>query len=217
VHAGQRRKETPVPYLAHLLGVAAIVLEDRGNEDEAIAALLHDAPEDQGGRERLDDICRRFGKDVGTIVNGCTDTLEKVKPDWLPRKQAYLAHLRKERSLSVLRVSGADKLHNLRAITADFYADGAHVFCRFKGGKEGTLWYHACLLNVYREHAREGRLSEALHRQIEAAFIALQQVAESTFRWPASESELPTGWLSDRGPLEAICRCGQTAAQSSEE
>jgi (p)ppGpp synthase/HD superfamily hydrolase len=130
VHAGQRRKQTSVPYLAHLLGVASIVFKDRGDEDEVIAALLHDAPEDQGGQERLDDITSRFGD---TIVEGCTDTFERIKPKWLPRKQKYITQLREKRSQSVLRVSGADKLHNLRAIAADFYTGGAHVFCRFKG------------------------------------------------------------------------------------
>jgi (p)ppGpp synthase/HD superfamily hydrolase len=112
-HAGQVRKGTSIPFVAHLLAVTALVLEDDGDEDHAIAALLHDAPEDAGGRDRLDDIRRRFGDRVADIVEACSDTFEVPKPAWRPRKERYLTHLETAPD-DVLRVSLADKVHNLR-------------------------------------------------------------------------------------------------------
>ncbi len=150
LHTGQVRKGTPVPYIAHLLAVAAIVLEHGGNEDEAIAALLHDAVEDQGGAATREDIRRRFGETVVQIVDGCTDAETIPKPPWRPRKEAYLAHLR-EASPSVRLVSAADKLHNARAILADYRAVGDALWQRFSGGKEGTLWYYRSLVETLRE------------------------------------------------------------------
>ena len=120
-HAGQLRKGTEVPYLAHLLSVAALVLEDGGSEDEAIAALLHDAVEDAGGRRTLEAIRERFGDEVAMIVMACSDTDATPKPPWRARKESYLAHLADETTpASVLRVSLADKLHNARAILSDY-------------------------------------------------------------------------------------------------
>ena len=119
LHAGQLRKGTPVPYVAHLLAVTATVLEHGGDEDEAIAALLHDAVEDQGGAATRAKIRRRFGENVAAIVDGCTDADTIPKPPWQQRKEAYLAHLVGETSPSVRLVSSADKLHNVRSIIAD--------------------------------------------------------------------------------------------------
>ncbi|MDP9488189.1 MAG: HD domain-containing protein [Actinomycetota bacterium] len=148
-HRTQVRKGSETPYIAHLLGVAAIVGENGGTEDEAIAALLHDAPEDQGGRERLEDIRAQFGEGVAAIVEGCTDTFEKEKPDWRPRKEAYVAHVAGA-SESVRLVSAADKLHNARAILADLGVLGDDLWDRFKGGKDGTLWYYRELVGEFR-------------------------------------------------------------------
>ncbi len=142
------RKGSDVPYVAHLLGVAALVLEDGGDEDQAIAALLHDAPEDQGGREILDEIRRRFGERVARIVDGCTDTYQSPKPPWRQRKEAYLSHLQ-DAPAEVLRVSLADKLHNARSILNDLYRSGDAVWERFTGGKEGTLWYYRSLVQTF--------------------------------------------------------------------
>src|SRR5947209_2209991 len=114
LHAGQRRKGSATPYVAHLLAVAAIVLENEGNEDEAIAALLHDAIEDQGGAPTREMIRERFGNRVVEIVDGCTDAEVIPKPPWRARKEAYIAHLRGA-TPSVRLVSAADKLHNARA------------------------------------------------------------------------------------------------------
>ncbi|MDO8476146.1 MAG: HD domain-containing protein [Candidatus Rokubacteria bacterium] len=186
VHGGQTRKETTIPYIGHLLSVASLVIEDGGDEDEAIAALLHDAVEDQGGKPRLDDIRTRFGEKVARIVKGCTDADTVPKPEWLPRKQGYIRHLRTAPP-EVLRVSCADKLHNARAILADYRTLEDALFTRFTGGKAGTLWYYACLVNVFRER-RPGGLAEELERVVRE----LRRLAAPTLTWPASEEESPT-------------------------
>jgi GTP pyrophosphokinase len=141
LHANQFRKGNEVPYIAHLLAVAALVLENGGNEDEVIAALLHDAIEDQGGAATREEIRKRFGDAVVNIVNGCTDAETMPKPPWRARKEIYLEHLRTA-SPSVRLVSAADKLHNTRTILNDYRAFGEAVWSRFNGGKEGTLWYY---------------------------------------------------------------------------
>ncbi len=150
LHATQLRKGTQIPYVAHLLAVAALVLEAGGDEDQAIAALLHDAPEDQGGRAVLEEIHLRFGERVAEIVDGLTDTYEHPKPPWRERKQAYLEHLR-HAPAEVRLVSLADKLHNARSILCDLRNSGNHTWQRFKGGKEGTLWYYRSLVEVFQE------------------------------------------------------------------
>ncbi len=148
LHRDQTRKGTGIPYVTHLLAVAAIVGENGGTEDEVVAALLHDAPEDQGGKERLEEIRARFGDEMAEIVDGCTDTYEDPKPEWRPRKEAYIAHIAKA-SPSVRLVSAADKLHNARSILADLRAVGDELWDRFTGGKEGTLWYYRALVDAY--------------------------------------------------------------------
>jgi (p)ppGpp synthase/HD superfamily hydrolase len=166
VHAGQLRKGTAIPYVAHLLGVAAIALEYGATEDEAIAALLHDAVEDAGGRGRLDDIRLRFGPAVADIVQGCTDADTKPKPPWRQRKEAYIAHVATA-SASVRLVSAADKLHNARAILRDFRQHGHALWTRFNGGQEGTLWYYRALVNAFRQ-AGTSELVEDLDRELTA-------------------------------------------------
>jgi len=148
LHAQQLRKGGTIPYIAHLLSVAAIVLENGGDENEAIAALLHDAIEDQGGDATRQEIQRRFGAVVVEIVNGCTDADTTPKPPWQARKEAYLAHLCTAPS-SVLLVSAADKLHNLRSLREDYALVGELLWQRFKTGKQGTLWYYRSLVEVY--------------------------------------------------------------------
>ena len=150
LHASQMRKGTSIPYVAHLLGVTALVLEDGGNEEQAIAALLHDAVEDQGGWETLGQIRLRFGEQVAEIVEGCTDAFETPKPPWRQRKEDYINHL-KTASPEIRRVSLADKLHNARAILANLRCEGADTWKRFNGGREGTLWYYRSLLEVFQE------------------------------------------------------------------
>lgn len=148
LHAGQGRKRSGVPYIAHLLGVTALVLEDGGDEDEAIAALLHDAVEDQGGLATLEEIRRRFGDRVAGIVAACTDAYDTPKPPWRERKEQYIAAIRMA-DASARRVSLADKLHNARATLRDLTREGNDVWRRFNGGKEGTLWYYHQLIEVF--------------------------------------------------------------------
>jgi len=151
LHTNQVRKGARIPYVAHLLAVTALVLEDGGDEYQAIAALLHDAVEDQGGIETLDEIRKHFGERVAHIVEGCSDSFESPKPPWKERKVNYLRHLR-EADIDVMRVSLADKLHNARSILRDLQQHGDVIWERFKGGKDGTLWYYRSLVDVFHEN-----------------------------------------------------------------
>lgn len=164
VHAMQRRKGTAIPYVTHLLAVAAIVGEGGGTEEETIAALLHDAVEDQGGQARLADIRARFGDAVAMIVWGCTDAETIPKPPWRARKETYVAHLA-EAIPAVLLVSSADKLHNARAILADLRAGGDALWARFTGGRDGTLWYYRALTEAYQRRGG-GPIVEELDRVV---------------------------------------------------
>jgi GTP pyrophosphokinase len=158
LHRVQRRKGSGTPYAAHLLGVASLVLEDGGSEDEAIAALLHDAAEDQGGRARLDDIEREFGAHVAHIVDGCTDTHISPKPPWRPRKEAYVAELASH-DASVRRVSLADKLYNARAILLDYRSLGDDLWERFDPASD-QLWYYRALVSAFRETTQSPLVDE---------------------------------------------------------
>ena len=162
VHIGQTRKGTGAPYIAHLMGVASIVLDDGGSENEAIAALLHDAAEDQGGRERLADIDARFGREVAQIVEDCTDSWETPKRPWAERKRAYVHHARKLAAPS-LRVSAADKVHNTYAILRDLRNLGEAVWSRFNATPDDVMAYYEGLVRAYRE-AGGGRLVDELDR-----------------------------------------------------
>ena len=150
LHALQKRKGTSIPYVAHLLSVTSLVLENGGDEDQAIAALLHDAVEDQGGLPTLQEIRRLFGERVARIVDGCTDAYVHPKPPWRKRKEDYLAHLRLAEA-DVRLVSLADKLHNARSILRDLRRDGPQSLSRFNGGRSGTLWYYRSLVTIFQE------------------------------------------------------------------
>jgi (p)ppGpp synthase/HD superfamily hydrolase len=165
LHHHQTRKGTDTPYITHLLAVAAIVGENGGTENEVVAALLHDSPEDRGGKERLRDIRERFGDRVAEIVDGCTDTYKDPKPEWRPRKEAYVAHVATAPA-SVRLVSAADKLHNARSILADLRSLGDELWDRFTGGKEGTLWYYRALVEAYAE-ASANPVVEELDRVVQ--------------------------------------------------
>ncbi len=140
-HRSQVRKGSGIPYVGHLLGVCSLVIEDGGGEDEAIAGLLHDAAEDQGGEAMLDEIRASFGDHVADIVAACSDTFETPKPRWQTRKQTYIDHLESQPE-PVLRVSLADKLFNARAILRDYLLVGDPVWTRFKAGRDAQLWYY---------------------------------------------------------------------------
>lgn len=169
VHSAQRRKGTDVPYVAHLLAVAGLVIEDaaatgRLREDEAIAALLHDTAEDQGGATRLEDIRDRFGERVAQIVRACSDSLEHDDGDkapWRARKEAYLAHLETETDLGVLRVSLADKVSNARAVLADYRVLGEPFWERFNRDAD-TPWYYRRLADIFAARLPEAPLTKEL-------------------------------------------------------
>lgn len=166
LHDGQFRKGTEVRYISHLLAVAGIVMEAGGDEDETIAALLHDSAEDQGGEATLAEIRRCFGDRVADIVAECSDTFEEPKPPWKERKVTYIAHL-SEASSSTILVSCADKLHNARAILADYRVHGEALWDRFKVGRDGTLWYYRELCRRYRELPASTGLVNELARTLE--------------------------------------------------
>lgn len=161
-HTAQQRKGTTIPYISHLLAVSSLVLEMGGNEDMAIAALLHDAVEDTGGvGVAMEQAIRaQFGDDVARIVRANSDTDEKPKPPWKARKQAYLDSL-PHKQRDELIVSLADKLHNARAVLLDHRAIGAEIWPRFKAGRDEQLWYYGELVNAFEARRAElGPLAE---------------------------------------------------------
>jgi (p)ppGpp synthase/HD superfamily hydrolase len=159
LHAKQTRKRSCVPYIAHLLGVTGIVLEDGGSEDEAIAALLHDAVEDQGGLQTLESIREKFGETVAEIVLEVSDSYSDPKPPWRERKQAYIDSIR-EASPSAMRVSLADKVYNAGSILQDLRRDGDAAWDKFNGGKDGTLWYYDQLVAAFEVHGPSALLTD---------------------------------------------------------
>src|SRR5581483_4835200 len=169
-HSAQTRKKTRAPYISHLIIVAGLVLEAGGDEDLAIAALLHDVVEDCGGTPMLKQVRRRFGKRVAHIVEGCTDAFTTPKPPWRERKEQYLKHLRTADADTRL-VSVADKLHNAKSILTDYREVGEPVWKRFAGGREGTLWYYRALLNEFRR-----KHTNRLVREFERAVPELEAV-----------------------------------------
>lgn len=170
VHATQTRKGKPTPYVAHLLAVAALVIEYGGDEDTAIAALLHDAPEDQGGRPMLERIRACFGDRVAGIVDECTDTYADPKEPWHPRKEAYIGSI-PHKSAEGLLVSLADKVHNAREILEDYKQDGEAIWSRFNAGRADLLRYYRRLTEAFR-----GRTPDRLWQHLEETVIELEKL-----------------------------------------
>jgi GTP pyrophosphokinase len=173
-HAGQARKASTIPYISHLMGVASSVLEAGGDEDLAIAALLHDVVEDCGGAPMLKEVRRRFGARVANVVDGCTDADTYPKPPWRARKETYISHL-KTADAGTRLVSAADKLNNVRSILSDYRAIGESVWSRFNGGREGTLWYYRTLLDEFLRD-KPNRIT----RDLELAVNDLETLAQAT-------------------------------------
>ncbi|TCS62460.1 HD domain-containing protein [Varunaivibrio sulfuroxidans] len=170
LHGDQKRKGTDIPYLSHLMAVAAIVLENGGDENEAIAALLHDAVEDQGGAPVLVRIRERFGDDVADIVASCSDTDVTPKPPWRERKQAYIDTIARK-SPSARLVSLADKLHNIHTIDRDYRRHGEALWKRFNAGKEEQLWYYRGLAKAFM-----ARGDDPLARELDNAVRTLEKL-----------------------------------------
>ena len=177
-HATQTRKASDVPYLGHLLSVAGLVIEADGTETQAIAALLHDAAEDQGGEETLTEIREKFGADVATIVAECSDTFETPKPPWRQRKESYIRHL-PDASDDAILVSLADKLDNARTMLRDFRAHGGELWQRFTvQDPQLHLWYYRSLLEVYTDRVDNWMVDE-LRRVIDALE---HEIGQSAYR-----------------------------------
>ena len=202
LHAEQRRKGTRVPYVAHLLAVASLVLEVGGDENEAIAALLHDAVEDQGGEPVLEEIRRRFGGRVADIVAGCTDAWEEPKPPWRERKEAYIAHLG-QASPSVLLVSCADKLHNVRSLIFDYGLVGDELWARFNAGRDDILWYYGALAERFVECA-----TGATERLAEELDMAVSELEGMTLFKEDMGQQLVVPVRSTRTGRNEPCPCG---------
>jgi (p)ppGpp synthase/HD superfamily hydrolase len=182
-HAGQTRKQTAVPYLSHLMAVASLVLEAGGDEDMAIAALLHDVVEDCGGMPRLREIRKQFGARVAKIVDGCTDTYVEPKPEWLERKIGYVREV-KHADAETRLVSAADKLHNVCTILADYRQHGEAIWKRFSGKKNGTLWYYRALSDEYQR--RPNRITNELAIAVSELERAVGKKPRSFARKPAT-------------------------------
>jgi (p)ppGpp synthase/HD superfamily hydrolase len=174
LHAAQTRKASGTPYIAHLLGVAALVLESGAEEDEAIAALLHDAIEDQGGAVVREEIHQRFGDRVAAIVDACSDAETLPKPPWRERKECFLASLHQAEP-AVLRVVAADKLHNVHSLLRAYRQQGEGLWVHFRGGKEGTLWYHQEAARILSARG-EGWLFEELADAVEELLRATAEI-----------------------------------------
>jgi (p)ppGpp synthase/HD superfamily hydrolase len=176
LHAQQRRKLSGAPYVSHLLRVAGIALEYGADPDEAIAALLHDAVEDQGGAARREEIGRRFGARVMEIVDGSTDTDQTPKPPWRERKEAFLARL-PEASASVRLVVAADKLDNVRSTMASYHQHGPAIWEHFKGGRDGLLWYFRRVVEILTPLGPPALVDE-LRRAVEELSRIVEDTAE---------------------------------------
>ncbi len=188
LHAGQPRKGSDAPYISHLLAVAAIALEHGATEKEAIAALLHDAVEDQGGQKTLDKIRRRYGKRVARIVAAVSDTDQSPKPPWRDRKEAYIERLQSE-PYSVRLVVAADKLHNARHMLSSYRVQGEDLWSDFNGGREGTLWYFRAVVDGLRGASEPGEDQlQAIIDEIDRTLAALQQaIAEQDLKAAARD------------------------------
>jgi (p)ppGpp synthase/HD superfamily hydrolase len=179
-HASQTRKQTAVPYLSHLMAVAALVLEAGGDEDMAIAALLHDVVEDCGGMPRLREVREQFGQRVAKIVEGCTDSFGEPKPEWVERKKDYLREV-KHADAQTRLVSASDKLHNVRTILADYRQDREAIWSRFSGKKDGTLWYYRALSDEFQRRG-PNRITDELE-------LAVAELERITGKKPAAKTE----------------------------
>lgn len=171
LHRDQTRKGSGLPYITHPMAVAALVGEHGGTENEVIAALLHDAVEDQGGSETLDLIRQRFGEEVSALVEGCSDAFTDPKPPWQERKEQYIDSVQTAPD-SVKLIVAADKLHNMRSMVRDFDEVGEELWSRFSQTKEKTLWYYAAVIRALRggwEHPIISTLDEVYSDLLELA------------------------------------------------
>jgi hypothetical protein len=221
VHGHVRRSGTEIPYLAHLLVVTGLVIEDGGDEDQAIAAMLHDTVEDGGGREMLERIDRSFGRRVAMIVDGCSDSVDlDPSESWIERKSRYLAHLPELEDDAILRVALADKVHNARSIVRDYREEGQVLWERFaRRTPREQLWYYGGLLAFFAMR-RPGPLTEDLLRAVnELTWLSAHDAAqrsESLWLWVDPDvhgRQAPDGWVQVRTARQAIALLGEFSVQ----
>ena len=212
VHGQQWRSGTEIPFVAHLLVVTGLVIEDGGGEEDAIAAILHDAVEDGGGLPMLDRLDRTFGPRVAEIVAACSDNLEGDPSDsWLERKRRYLDHLPDVEDDAILRVALADKVHNARSIVRDYRESGQALWERFtQKTARDQLWYYGGLLDFF-ERRRPGQLTEDLWRAVgELAWLVARDEAarsDELLMWLDADlyrRQAPEGWIQVRSSEEGI-------------
>jgi len=179
-HHTQVRKGGDIPYIGHLLTVAGLVINDGGSEAQAIAALLHDAVEDQGGPPTLEEIRATFGDDVARIVDECSDTDEVPKPPWLDRKRKYIDHLA-EVGEDTLLVSVADKLDNARSMLRDYHQHGPKLWERFnRKNPQDHLWYYTELLAAFRKRGLDSWMVDELGRVVDELKAEVAKGSESS-------------------------------------
>jgi (p)ppGpp synthase/HD superfamily hydrolase len=176
VHREQNKKGGSIPYISHLLEVAALVLSYGGSEDEAIGALLHDAVEDHPDVASFKLIGERYGERVGEIVQSCSDASSIPKPPWTERKEKYIAHIA-HADESALMVAAADKLANARAVIKDHHLVGESVWKRFNAPKPEQLWYYRTVTEALGERAKEGRVRE-LVEELKRAVAVLETLGD---------------------------------------
>lgn len=196
LHRDQIRRKTGAPTLSHLLAVASLVLENGGDEDEAVAALLHDGPEDCAGPQTLEEIRRQFGARVAAIVAGCTDSLEQPPPPWRARKQQYLAKLATADD-STLLVSLADKVHNVRSLAVAYRSAGEGLWQRFSTSREELLWYYEALLLAFEDRPASQRA--ALVRELAIALDDLRRACAGGHRDRRSDLNPSDGTVGGSG------------------
>jgi (p)ppGpp synthase/HD superfamily hydrolase len=175
LHARQQRKVFHQPYVGHVMAVSAVVLHYGGSEDEAIAALLHDAAEDQGGAATLAEIGERFGAEVARIVAGCSDTLVSPKPPWRERKERHVAKMRQADD-SIRLVAAADKLDNARTLVDEYRRCGERLWENFRGGRAGTLWYYRAMIDALAHPAAAAQVLRLLE-EVARVVGQLEQLA----------------------------------------
>lgn len=165
LHKDQFRKGTNIPYISHLMAVASLVIENGGTEEEAIAALLHDAVEDCGGPPILEKIRQQFGESVAHIVDGCSEPVTEPEPPWKERKLAYIAHV-KQANPSVRLVSCADKLHNVCSVLFDYRQQGEKLWDRFNAGKKESIWFYRTLAKELRANGERRPILDELDQAV---------------------------------------------------
>jgi len=219
LHSAQVRKGTRIPYVSHLMAVASLVLEAGGDEEEAIAALLHDAVEDAGEAAVLKRIRHEFGDRVANIVEACSDTDQIPKPPWRERKTAYLAHLQDSATTdSVLRVSLADKLHNARTLLADYRATAESVWQRFDtGSADDQVWYYRSLTRIFDERL-PGPTANELDRVVSELerLIGAARYGSPVLRWtdhPSGANAIGRTGTAWSIAVQSTGRCAITVAE----